>query len=175
MGHKSRNCTSQSAITIMKNWGGDEKEVTKHLYICSSLTPLLRGVMKSEPLEGRQQGDGEERRKSKQWASRVSPRASYSACRLRRTTDDKTSTPIMRAYALHLGASQVPLWFRICLSMQERRVWSLGQEDSLEKEMATHSIKFVWDPMDRGAWRATVHGSQRAGHDWACTQARIAP
>ena len=48
----------------MKNWGGDEKEVTKHLYICSSLTPLLRGVMKSEPLEGRQ-GDGEERKKIK--------------------------------------------------------------------------------------------------------------
>ena len=21
--------------------------------------------------------------------------------------------------------------------------------------------------MDRGAWRATVHGSQRVGHDWA--------
>ena len=114
-------------------------------------------------------------RKSKQWASRVSPRASYSACRVRGTTNDKTSTPIMRAYALFLGATQVPLWFRICLSMQEMWVWSLGQEDPLEKEMATHSIKYVWDPMDRGAWQATVHGSQRAGHDWACTHACITP
>ena len=23
------------------------------------------------------------------------------------------------------------------------------------------------NPMDRGAWWATVHGSQRVGHDWA--------
>lgn len=49
----------------MKNRGGDEKEVTRHLSICSSLTPLLRGVMKREPLEGRQQGDGEEGKKIK--------------------------------------------------------------------------------------------------------------
>ena len=39
------------------------------------------------------------------------------------------------------------------------RVWSLGQEDPLEEEVATHSsilaYKFF---MDRGAWWATVHG-----------------
>ena len=114
-------------------------------------------------------------RKSKQWASRVSARASHSACRLRRPTNDKTSTPIMRACALHLGASRVPLWLGICLSVHEMRVWSLRQEDPLEKEMATHSIKYMWNPMDRGAWRVTVHASQRVGHDWACTHARIAP
>ena len=113
--------------------------------------------------------------KSKQWASRVSARASRSACRLRRPTNDKTSMPIMRACALHLGASQVPLWLGICLSMHEMRVWSLRQEDPLEKEMATHSIKYMWNPMDRGAWRVTIHGSQRVGHDWACTHARTAP
>ena len=34
-----------------------------------------------------------------------------------------------------------------------------GQEDPLEKEMATHSSILAWRiPMDRGAWRATVHG-----------------
>ena len=33
--------------------------------------------------------------------------------------------------------------------------------------MATHSRILAWTiPMDRGAWWATVHGSQRAGHDW---------
>ena len=43
--------------------------------------------------------------------------------------------------------------------MQERRVGSLGQEDPLEKEMATHASIFAWRiPMDRGAWWATVHG-----------------
>ena len=28
---------------------------------------------------------------------------------------------------------------------QETRVWSLGQEDPLEKEMATHSSILVWE------------------------------
>ena len=32
-------------------------------------------------------------------------------------------------------------------------------ERSLEKEMAAHSNSCPWEnPMDRGAWRATVHG-----------------
>ena len=35
----------------------------------------------------------------------------------------------------------------------------LSWEDPLEKEMATHSSILAWRiPMDRGAWRATVHG-----------------
>ena len=43
--------------------------------------------------------------------------------------------------------------------MQETQIRSLGWEDLLEKEMATHSSILAWRiPMDRGAWRATVHG-----------------
>ena len=41
--------------------------------------------------------------------------------------------------------------------MWETWVWFLGQEDPLEKEMATHSSILAWR-MDRGAWQATVHG-----------------
>ena len=38
-------------------------------------------------------------------------------------------------------------------------VWSLGWEDPLEKEKATHSSILAWRiPMDTGAWRATVCG-----------------
>ena len=41
---------------------------------------------------------------------------------------------------------------------QETQVQSLGQEDSLEKGMATHSSILTWRiPTDRGAWGATVH------------------
>ena len=48
---------------------------------------------------------------------------------------------------------------RIHLPLQELQVRSLGQEDPLEKEMATHSsIPCLGNPMDRGAWRTTVHG-----------------
>ena len=43
-------------------------------------------------------------------------------------------------------------------AVQETWVPSLGQEDPLEKEMATHSSMDRRNPMDRGAWRATVHG-----------------
>ena len=40
--------------------------------------------------------------------------------------------------------------------MQETRIQSLGQEDPLEKEMATHSSILSWRIlMDRGAWKAT--------------------
>ena len=44
-------------------------------------------------------------------------------------------------------------------AMQEMQVRSLGQEDPLEKGMATHSsILCLENPMDRGAWWAIVHG-----------------
>ena len=40
----------------------------------------------------------------------------------------------------------------------ETWVWPLDQEDPLESGMAIHSSILVWRiPMDRGAWRATVH------------------
>ena len=47
-----------------------------------------------------------------------------------------------------------------CLpAMQEMWVRSLGWEDPLEKEMATHSsISGLKNPMDKGAWWAIVHG-----------------
>ena len=44
-------------------------------------------------------------------------------------------------------------------TMQETRVQYLGWKDPLEKEMATHSsILACRIPMDRGAWRAIIHG-----------------
>ena len=43
------------------------------------------------------------------------------------------------------GASQVAQWRRINLPMQETRVQSLGGEDLLEKEMATHFGILAWE------------------------------
>ena len=51
---------------------------------------------------------------------------------------------------------------------QESRVQSLGQEDPLEKEMATHSNILAWEkknPIDRGAQWATVHEVARVRKD----------
>ena len=44
-------------------------------------------------------------------------------------------------------------------AMRETWVQFLGWEDPLEEGMAIHTSILVWRiPMDRGAWRATVHG-----------------
>ena len=43
-------------------------------------------------------------------------------------------------------------------TMRDTWVRSLGREDPLEKEMATYSGTLVENPMDGGAWWATVHG-----------------
>ena len=53
---------------------------------------------------------------------------------------------------------------------QEMWVWSLGREDPLEKEMATHSSILAWRipwMEEPGGLQST--GSQRVGHDWATT------
>ena len=43
--------------------------------------------------------------------------------------------------------------------MWETQVWSLGQEDLLEKRMANPlQYSCLENSMDRGAWRATLHG-----------------
>ena len=55
--------------------------------------------------------------------------------------------------------------------MQETQVRFLGWEDPLEEGRATHSsILACRIPMDRGAWQATVHGSQRVGQGFATEQ-----
>ena len=54
-----------------------------------------------------------------------------------------------------------------CLpTMQKTRVRSLGQEDALEKEKATHSSTFAWNipwMEERGGLQSM--GSQRVTHD----------
>jgi len=50
--------------------------------------------------------------------------------------------------------------------MREIRVRSLGQEDTLEKEMATHSSTIDWKiPWMEEPDRLQSMGSQRVGHD----------
>ena len=53
-------------------------------------------------------------------------------------------------------------------AMRETLVWSLGQENPLEKKMATHSSILAWIipwMEEPGGLQST--GSQRVGHDWA--------
>ena len=49
--------------------------------------------------------------------------------------------------------------------MQETQVQSLGQEDPLEKEMATHSSIIAWEiPQTEERGRLQYMGLLRAGH-----------
>ena len=51
-------------------------------------------------------------------------------------------------------------------AVQESQTPSLGQEDPLEKEMATHSSILAWEiPWAEEPGRLQSMGSQRVGHD----------
>ena len=51
-------------------------------------------------------------------------------------------------------------------TMRETRVRSLGREDPLEKEMATHSSTLAWKiPWTEEHGRLQSMGSQKVGHD----------
>ena len=65
-----------------------------------------------------------------------------------------------------LGASLVAQVVKHLPAMRETRVRSLGQEDPLEKEMATHSSTLEWKiPWMEEPGGLQSLGSQRAGHD----------
>ena len=55
-------------------------------------------------------------------------------------------------------------------AMLETQVRSLGQEEPLEKEMATHFSTLAWEiPWTEEPGRLQSMGLQRVGHDWATT------
>ena len=75
--------------------------------------------------------------------------------------------PLMPPSPFAFNPPQQTQWVKHLPAMQETWVWSLGQEDPLEKEMATHSstlpCKILWTEKPG---RLQSMGSQRVGHDW---------
>ena len=68
---------------------------------------------------------------------------------------------------LHFGASLVAEMVKHLPTMQENWVWSLGQEDPLEKEMETHSSTLAWKiPWMEEHGRLQSMGPQRVEQDW---------
>ena len=68
---------------------------------------------------------------------------------------------------LTLKASLVAQTVKHLPTMWETRVWSLGQEDLLEKEIATHSSTLACKiPWTEEPGRLQSMGSQRVRHDW---------
>ena len=62
-------------------------------------------------------------------------------------------------YPLHYSwASPVAQTVKKLPAMQETWVQALSREDPLEEEVAIQASVLAWRiPMDRGAWRVTVH------------------
>ena len=64
------------------------------------------------------------------------------------------------------GASLVAQVVKRLPTMRETWVQSLGREDPLEKEMATHSSTLAWKiPWTEERGRLQFMGSQRVGHN----------
>ena len=61
-----------------------------------------------------------------------------------------------------------------CQHRRHKDIWvrSLGQENALEKEIATYSNILAWEIpwTKKGAWQATVRTWKRVGHHWATKQ-----
>ena len=69
------------------------------------------------------------------------------------------------------GASLLAQMVKNPLAMQETWVWSLGREDALKKEVATHSSILAWRiswTEETGGLQST--GSQRVRHHWVTKQ-----
>ena len=65
------------------------------------------------------------------------------------------------------GTSLVAQMVKHLPTMQETQVRSLGWEDTLDKEMATHSSSLAWKfPWMEEPGRLQSMGSQRVGHNW---------
>ena len=73
-----------------------------------------------------------------------------------------TKKQIHLIYLLETEASLVAQMVKNLPAMQETQVRSLGWEDSLEEGMAATPVFLLGNPMDRGAWRATVHGTTQS-------------
>ena len=71
-------------------------------------------------------------------------------------------------FYLHIWASLVAQTVKHLPTMWATWVRSLGQEDPLEKEMATHSRILAWKiPWTEDPGRLQSMGSQRVGYNWA--------
>ena len=67
---------------------------------------------------------------------------------------------------IYIWTSLVAQTIRRLPTMRETRFQSLGGEDPLEKEMATHSSILAWKtPWTEEPGRLQSMGSQRVGHD----------
>ena len=73
-------------------------------------------------------------------------------------------------------ASLVAQMVKRLSAVEETQVRSLGQEDTLEKEMAAHSSTLAWNtPWTEEPGRLLSMGCRGVGHDWAMSLSLSSP
>ena len=110
---------------------------------------------------------------SSQGVHRVHPWPPWNALSSPLCQESTPTHPYKAHFTHHLSWGLNKIMFVKCLVYSQlwpnmNCIWSLGQEDPLEKRMATHSSIFAW----RIPWREEPGGLQsmglqRAGHNWA--------
>ena len=75
-------------------------------------------------------------------------------------TPQRISIKLFKGQGHEGRGSQVAQWWRIRPPMQETRILSLGSEEPLEEEIATHSSILTW----RIPWTEEPGGLQSVGH-----------
>ena len=87
---------------------------------------------------------------------------------LEQTKDRPRRPPPLKGDLKKLGVSLVAQTVKNLLAMRETPIQSLGQEDPLEEEMATHSSILTWRiPWTKEPGRLQSTGSQRVSLNWA--------
>ena len=82
------------------------------------------------------------------------------------TTMFPSKVPVRQAWGFLNGTVVANL--PIMQKTQETQIWSLGQEDLLQEEMATHSSILSWEiPWTEESGGLQSMGSVRVGHNWA--------
>ena len=75
----------------------------------------------------------------------------------------KPSVMDFEHYIASMWASLIAQLVKNPPAMQETWIQSLGCDDLLEEDIAAHSSILAWSiAMDRGAWRAAVHGAAKS-------------
>ena len=120
------------------------------------------------PEEATSSKDGEQSVSQTVSACGWGPRAEQHSQAARRAGAEVLREEVIGAFK---GLPRWLKWWRICLPMQEMketRVQSLGQEDPLEEEMATHSSTLAWRiPWTKEPGGLQPMGSQSVEHDLA--------
>ena len=98
------------------------------------------------------------------WTTCTAPH--YSFTFIKRLFSSSSLSAITVVSSAYLRASLVAQMVKNLPAMQETQLWSLGWEDPLEKEMATHSSILTWEiPWRKECGELQSMGLQRVGED----------